>query len=66
MSCKSISCNFVLFSLEDEHRGPMVVMEAMMVRLPFAASMGNDSVLNKLVNSSVGVHTYASATVQVI
>ena len=36
-----------------------------MVRLPFAAAMGQESVLNKLVNSDVGVHVYASETIKV-
>lgn len=46
-------------------KGPMALMEACMVRLPFAASSGKSSVLHTLVESSVPVQTFGSDTVKV-
>lgn len=44
----------------------MVVMEAVMVRLPFCASIGHGSVLDTLVESNVPVKTFGSETVKAI
>lgn len=41
----------------------MVVMEAVMVQLPFANSFGANSLLNELVESDVDVKTFGSDTV---
>ncbi len=46
-------------------KGPMALMEACMVRLPFSASSGKSSVLHTLVESSVPVQTFGSDTVKV-
>ena len=44
----------------------MVVMEASMVRLPYAANLGKGSMLHTLVESSVPVQAYGSETVKAI
>lgn len=44
----------------------MVVMEAVMVRLPFAAGRGKGSLLHTLVESDVPVETFGSSTVRAI
>ncbi len=44
----------------------MVVMQAMMVQLPFAGSMASNSLLMRLVESAVGVNTYGSETVKAV
>lgn len=44
----------------------MVVMEAVMVRLPFPAAIGNDSLLHTLGESRVPVRTFGSETVNAI
>ncbi|GAX75027.1 hypothetical protein CEUSTIGMA_g2473.t1 [Chlamydomonas eustigma] len=46
--------------------GPMVVMQAAMVQLPFAGSLGNESLLLQLVESDVGVGTYGCETVKAV
>ncbi|EFJ51236.1 hypothetical protein VOLCADRAFT_88109 [Volvox carteri f. nagariensis] len=48
------------------NKGPMALMEACMVPLPFAAASGKTSVLHTLVESSVPVQTYGSDTVKAI
>ncbi len=52
----------------DEAKGsvPMVVMEAAMVRLPFSAAMGKQSILRTLVESDVPVETFGAETVKAI
>ncbi len=44
----------------------MVVMQALMVQLPFAGSLGHDSMLMRLVESAVGVNAYGSETVRAV
>ncbi len=44
----------------------MVVMQAVMVQLPFAGSLGYDSMLQRLVESDVGVNTFGSETVKAV
>ncbi|GFH15518.1 uncharacterized protein HaLaN_11758 [Haematococcus lacustris] len=46
--------------------GAMIVMEAAMVRLPYAATVGAQSILSTLVESTVPVETFGSATVKAI
>ncbi|KXZ50265.1 hypothetical protein GPECTOR_17g904 [Gonium pectorale] len=48
------------------NKGPMALMEACMVRLPFAAASGKTSVLHTLVESGVPVQTFGSDTVKAI
>ena len=53
--------------LDKTERGvPMVVMEAAMVRLPFAAASGTDSLLRTIVEADVPVETYGSETLKAI
>ncbi|KAG2499706.1 hypothetical protein HYH03_002641 [Edaphochlamys debaryana] len=52
--------------LHGTNKGPMALMEACMVRLPFAAASGKSSVLHTLVESSVPVQTFGSDTVKAI
>ncbi|GIL81855.1 hypothetical protein Vretimale_1435 [Volvox reticuliferus] len=52
--------------LQGGNKGPMALMEACMVPLPFAAASGKTSVLHTLVESSVPVQTYGSDTVKAI
>ncbi|GFR49848.1 hypothetical protein Agub_g11948 [Astrephomene gubernaculifera] len=52
--------------LQGATKGPMALMEACMVRLPFAANSGKTSVLHTLVESSVPVQTFGSDTVKAI
>lgn len=44
----------------------MVVMQAAMVQLPFAASLGEDSLLLRLVESAVAVNAYGSETLSAV
>ncbi|KAG1679114.1 hypothetical protein FOA52_000469 [Chlamydomonas sp. UWO 241] len=50
----------------DGEKCPMVVMEAVMVQLPFPAEIGSDGLLHKLGESNLPVKTFGSATVQAI
>jgi hypothetical protein len=47
-------------------KGPMMVVEASMVQLPFALKFGQGSLLNDLVEADVPVQTFGSATVSAI
>ena len=44
----------------------MVVMQACMVQLPFAASLGEESLLLRLVESAVAVNAYGSETLNAV
>ena len=44
----------------------MVVMQAAMVQLPFAAAVGDDSLLLRLVESDVAVNTYGCETLNAV
>ena len=46
--------------------GPMVVMQAAMVQLPFAASIGESSLLLRLVESDVAVNAYGCETLNAV
>eukprot|EP00798_Chlamydomonas_sp_ICE-L_P023436 gene23436-30721_t len=53
--------------LDRVPKGPMVMMRASMVRLPYSASLGKDSLLETLVsNAQVPVMTFGSNTVKAI
>eukprot|EP00798_Chlamydomonas_sp_ICE-L_P021486 gene21486-28462_t len=52
--------------LDSAEAGPMVMMEASMVRLPYAASLGKGSILHTLMESDVPVQTFGSDTVKAV
>ncbi len=51
---------------QTEQGSPMVVMEAAMVRLPFAVSRGHDSLLRTIVEADVAVEIFGSETLKAI